>query len=42
MRGIAYDDNAQDFLDNMEMKRVLSSMKKLLRGRLTSWAWMRA
>ena len=33
-RGIAYDDNAQDFLDNMEMKRVLSSMKKLLKGKV--------
>jgi hypothetical protein len=29
-RGIAYDDDAQDFLDNIEMKRVLSSAKKML------------
>jgi len=34
MRGIAYDDNAQDFLDNMEMKRILSSMKKQLKGKI--------
>jgi len=33
-RGIAYDDNAQDFLDNIEMKRVLSSMKKLLKAKV--------
>jgi hypothetical protein len=29
-RGIAYDDDAQDFLDNIEMKSVLSSAKKIL------------
>lgn len=29
-RGIAYDDNAQDFLDNIEMKRIVSSAKKML------------
>lgn len=29
-RGIAYDDNAKDFLDNREMKRVLLSVKKTL------------
>ena len=27
-RGIAYDDNAQDFLDNLELKRVLLAAKK--------------
>lgn len=27
-RAIAFDDNAQDFLDSVEMKRVLSSAKK--------------
>jgi hypothetical protein len=29
-RGIAYDDDAQDFLDNIEMKQVLSSARKRL------------
>jgi len=33
-RGIAYDDNAQDFLDNIEMKRVLSSTKRLLKAKV--------
>jgi hypothetical protein len=33
-RGIAYDDAAQDFLDNMEMKRVLASVKKLLKEKV--------
>ncbi len=29
-RGIAYDDNAQDFLDNLELKRVLLAAKKTI------------
>jgi hypothetical protein len=29
-RGIAFDDQAKDFLDNMELKRALGEMKKLL------------
>ena len=29
-RAIAFDDQAQDFLDNVEMKRVLSAVKKRL------------
>lgn len=29
-RGIAYDDNAQDFLDNLELQRVLVAAKKTL------------
>ena len=33
-RGIAYDDNAQDFLDNIEMKRVLLSTKKFLKRKV--------
>jgi hypothetical protein len=33
-RGIAYDDNAQDFLDNLEMKRLLLSIKKKLGRKL--------
>ena len=33
-RGIAYDDNAQDFLDNIEMKRVLLSTKKMLKHKV--------
>ncbi|MGB9005230.1 MAG: clostripain-related cysteine peptidase, partial [Candidatus Aminicenantales bacterium] len=33
-RGIAYDDNAQDFLDNIEMKRILSSAKKMLKHKV--------
>jgi hypothetical protein len=34
VRGIAYDDQAQDFLDNIEMKRVLSSAKKALKHKI--------
>ena len=34
IRGIAYDDDAQDFLDNIEMKRVLSSTKKMLKHKI--------
>jgi hypothetical protein len=34
VRGIAYDDDAQDFLDNIEMKRVLSSAKKILKHKV--------
>ena len=34
IRGIAYDDDAQDFLDNIEMKRVLLSMKKILKHKI--------
>ena len=34
IRGIAYDDDAQDFLDNIEMKRVLLSMKKMLKHKI--------
>lgn len=30
-RGIAFDDNAKDFLDNLEMKRLLASAKKALK-----------
>jgi hypothetical protein len=33
-RGIAYDDNAQDFLDNIEMKRIVSSAKKMLKHKV--------
>jgi hypothetical protein len=33
-RGIAYDDDAQDFLDNIEMKRILSSAKKILKRKV--------
>jgi Clostripain family len=33
-RGIAYDDNAQDFLDNIEMKRILSSAKKTMKHKV--------
>src|ERR1700681_4764617 len=29
-RAIAFDDQAKDFLDNMELKRALGEMKKLL------------
>ena len=29
-RGIAYDDQAQDFLDNIELKKVMTSIKKKL------------
>ena len=34
VRGIAYDDDAQDFLDNIEMKRLLASMKKILKHKI--------
>ncbi len=33
-RGIAYDDDAQDFLDNIEMKRLLLSAKKRLKRKI--------
>jgi hypothetical protein len=33
-RGIAYDDDAKDFLDNVEMKKVLSSAKKMLKRKI--------
>jgi hypothetical protein len=33
-RGIAYDDDAQDFLDNLEMKRLLASTKKILKRKI--------
>jgi hypothetical protein len=33
-RGIAYDDDAQDFLDNIEMKKILASMKKILKRKI--------
>jgi hypothetical protein len=33
-RGIAYDDDAQDFLDNIEMKRLLASAKKILKHKI--------
>jgi hypothetical protein len=33
-RGIAYDDHAQDFLDNIEMKRLLLSAKKRLKRKI--------
>ena len=29
-RGIAFDDQAQDFLDNMELKKVMTKIKKRL------------
>jgi len=34
IRGIAYDDDAQDFLDNIEMKRLLGSTKKILKRKI--------
>jgi hypothetical protein len=34
VRGIAYDDDAQDFLDNIEMKRVLLSAEKILKRKI--------
>ena len=34
IRGIAYDDDAQDFLDNIEMKRLLISAKKILKRKI--------
>jgi hypothetical protein len=33
-RGIAYDDDAQDFLDNIEMKRLLASTVKILKRKI--------
>jgi hypothetical protein len=33
-RGIAYDDDAQDFLDNIEMKRLLASAKGILKRKI--------
>ena len=33
-RAIAFDDNAQDFLDNVETKRVMSAIKKTLGQKL--------
>ena len=33
-RAILFDDNAKDFLDNMEMKRVLATTKKVLGQKL--------
>ena len=33
-RGIAYDDDAKDFLDNLEMKRVMASAKKLIERKI--------
>ena len=33
-RGILYDDNAKDFLDNVEMKKVLINVRKKLRRRI--------
>jgi hypothetical protein len=34
VRGIAYDDDAQDFLDNIEMKRVLLSATNMLKRKI--------
>jgi hypothetical protein len=33
-RAIAFDDQAQDFLDNVELKRVLTRIKKILKRKL--------
>lgn len=33
-RGIAYDDQAQDFLDNIELKRVMTRIKRKLRRKI--------
>ena len=33
-RGIAYDDNAEDFLTNVEMKKVLTSVRKTLNHKI--------
>ncbi len=33
-RAIAFDDNAKDFLDNLEMKRLLASAKKALKQKI--------
>ena len=34
LRAILYDDNAKDFLDNMEMKKVLAAVKKTIGRKL--------
>ncbi len=34
MRGILYDDNAKDFLDNVEMKHVFASVSKSLKRKI--------
>jgi len=34
VRGIAYDDQARDFLDNREVKKVLTAIKKKLRRKI--------
>jgi hypothetical protein len=34
LRAILYDDNAKDFLDNMEMKKVLAAVKKAIGRKL--------
>jgi hypothetical protein len=33
-RGIAYDDQAQDFLDNIELKKVMTRIKKSLKHKI--------
>jgi len=33
-RGIAFDDQAQDFLDNIELKKVLATIKKKLKRKI--------
>ncbi|MDD2734761.1 MAG: clostripain-related cysteine peptidase [Desulfuromonadaceae bacterium] len=33
-RGIAFDDQAQDFLDNVELKKVMTSIKKKLKRKI--------
>src|SRR5205085_12133055 len=33
-RGIAYDDNAQDFLDKLEVKKVLTAASKSLKRKI--------
>lgn len=33
-RGIAFDDQAQDFLDNIELKKVLTTIKKKLKRKI--------
>jgi hypothetical protein len=33
-RAIAFDDNAQDFLDNIELKRVLTAARKVFGGKI--------
>ncbi len=34
LRGIAYDDNARDFLDNIELKNLLAAVTKKLGGKI--------